>query len=254
MPRAASRRARAPAPCRCGRLPPKRDTRPLRSTNISATAPRWFSHLAAEDLGQVARSLARIGRNPGRRRARHARIAQRQRRASGRRRHPRIGYRAARGRAPVHRPKLIAALTALSEAAARAPLNTRDDQADVVLLAASIVGLAVFARAGRLKALGFDEQELIARLDRRFTSPAEAAVKPRFSATLVSNEHREAMDGRPAAGLSLVRNDDGGRDGGSAVARANRRPDGRPPGPGEVARRHRASRATRPSSIPAAPR
>jgi hypothetical protein len=31
------------------------------------------------------------------------------------------------------------------------------------------VGLTVFARAGRLKALGFDEQELIARLDRRFT-------------------------------------------------------------------------------------
>jgi hypothetical protein len=30
----------------------------------------------------------------------------------------------------------------------------------------------VFARAGRLKALGFDEQELIARLDKRFSGPA----------------------------------------------------------------------------------
>jgi len=65
--------------------------------------------------------------------------------------------------------KLIAALTALSEAAGRTPLKGRDDQADVVLLAAAIAGLATLARAGRLKALGFEEAELLSRLDRRFS-------------------------------------------------------------------------------------
>jgi AcrR family transcriptional regulator len=65
--------------------------------------------------------------------------------------------------------KLIAALTAFSEAAQRAPLRSRDDQVDVLLLAAAVVGLALLARAGRLKALGFDEQELIGRLDQRFS-------------------------------------------------------------------------------------
>jgi hypothetical protein len=47
-------------------------------------------------------------------------------------------------------------------------LNSRDDQADVLLLASSVAGLALLARTGRLRALGFDEQDLIARLDRRF--------------------------------------------------------------------------------------
>ena len=56
--------------------------------------------------------------------------------------------------------KLIAALTALS----RTPARTRDEQADVVLMAAALAGLALFARTGRLKALGLDEQELLARL------------------------------------------------------------------------------------------
>jgi hypothetical protein len=39
-----------------------------------------------------------------------------------------------------------------------------------VLLAAAITGLAALARAGRLKALGFEESELLSRLDRRFSS------------------------------------------------------------------------------------
>lgn len=56
--------------------------------------------------------------------------------------------------------KLIAALTALT----RTPARTRDEQADVVLLAAALAGLALLARTGRLKALGFDEQELLRRL------------------------------------------------------------------------------------------
>jgi hypothetical protein len=38
----------------------------------------------------------------------------------------------------------------------------------VVLVAASLVGLALLARSGRLKALGFLPEEMIARLDGRF--------------------------------------------------------------------------------------
>lgn len=62
--------------------------------------------------------------------------------------------------------KLIAALTAL----ARTPARTREEQADVVLMAAALAGLAVFVRTGRLKALGLKEQEVLARLERRFAS------------------------------------------------------------------------------------
>ena len=67
--------------------------------------------------------------------------------------------------------KLIGALTALAEASGRSR-HTRDEQADVVLLAAAIAGLAMLARSGRLKALGFDEEALLARLDTRFAKPA----------------------------------------------------------------------------------
>jgi AcrR family transcriptional regulator len=63
--------------------------------------------------------------------------------------------------------KLIAALTALAEAAGRPP-KSRAEQADTVLIAATIAGLAMLARSGRLKALGFDEQDLLARLDACF--------------------------------------------------------------------------------------
>jgi len=127
--------------------------------------------LAAEDLGQAARSL----RESGGTQAGAVRAMLESLKSSGAL--PAAVATLESGTAPseaerLFTGKLIAALTALSEAAARAPLNTRDDQADVVLLAASIVGLAVFARAGRLNALGFDEQELIARLDRRFTKGA----------------------------------------------------------------------------------
>jgi hypothetical protein len=38
----------------------------------------------------------------------------------------------------------------------------------VVLMGALLTGLAVLLRAGRLKALGFDAEELLARLDARF--------------------------------------------------------------------------------------
>ncbi|HEY1631768.1 MAG TPA: TetR family transcriptional regulator [Rhizomicrobium sp.] len=59
--------------------------------------------------------------------------------------------------------RLITALKALSDASG-SPVDSREQQADVVLTAASLVGLAVLARSGRLEALGFSTGELIARL------------------------------------------------------------------------------------------
>jgi AcrR family transcriptional regulator len=123
--------------------------------------------LAAEDLGQVVKSL----REAGGTQAGAVRAMLESLKTSGAL--PAAVATLESGSAPpeaerLFTGKLIAALTAFSEAAARAPLNSRDDQADVLLLASSVAGLALLARAGRLKALGFEEQELIGRLDRRF--------------------------------------------------------------------------------------
>lgn len=67
--------------------------------------------------------------------------------------------------------RLIAALKALSDAGGL-PSDSRESQCDVVLVAASLVGLALLARSRRLKALGFAPEEMIARLDRRFRGAA----------------------------------------------------------------------------------
>jgi AcrR family transcriptional regulator len=64
--------------------------------------------------------------------------------------------------------RMIAALRALSEATGR-PSVSREDQADIVLLAAAVTGLAVLARSGRLGALGFSPADMVAALDRRFS-------------------------------------------------------------------------------------
>jgi len=64
--------------------------------------------------------------------------------------------------------RLIAALTALSNATG-APAQNRGEQADVVLLAAALTGIAVLERNGRLQALGFSAAELLSRL-RHFTA------------------------------------------------------------------------------------
>jgi AcrR family transcriptional regulator len=65
--------------------------------------------------------------------------------------------------------RLIAALKALSDASGM-PSDSRESQCDVVLVAASLAGLALLARSGRLEALGFSPDEMIARLDARFGS------------------------------------------------------------------------------------
>jgi AcrR family transcriptional regulator len=64
--------------------------------------------------------------------------------------------------------RLIAALNALSDATGHRA-ESREAQADVLLLAATLTGLAVLARSGRLDALGFSSDELLARLDVRFS-------------------------------------------------------------------------------------
>lgn len=63
--------------------------------------------------------------------------------------------------------RLIAALKALSDASGM-KLEGRQGQCDVVLVAAAVTGLALLARSGRLGALGFAPEEIIARLDARF--------------------------------------------------------------------------------------
>jgi AcrR family transcriptional regulator len=63
--------------------------------------------------------------------------------------------------------RLIAALKALSDASGL-PADSRQSQCDVVLVAASLTGLALLTRSGRLSALGFTPEEILARLDARF--------------------------------------------------------------------------------------
>lgn len=63
--------------------------------------------------------------------------------------------------------RLIAALKALSDVSGL-PLQGRESQCDVVLIASAVAGLALLARSGRLEALGFSPDEMIARLDARF--------------------------------------------------------------------------------------
>lgn len=63
--------------------------------------------------------------------------------------------------------RMIAVLNALADATGR-NATSRDSQVDVVTLAAALTGLAVFARSGRLDALGFGTDEIVARLDARF--------------------------------------------------------------------------------------
>jgi len=63
--------------------------------------------------------------------------------------------------------RMIAALKVLSDATGQ-PANNRDNQCDVVLVAAALAGLTLFSRSGRLDALGFTPEEILKRLGRRF--------------------------------------------------------------------------------------
>ncbi|MBV9571508.1 MAG: TetR family transcriptional regulator [Alphaproteobacteria bacterium] len=61
--------------------------------------------------------------------------------------------------------RMISVLTALS-AAAGAPAHSRESQADVMLAASALAGIAMLARGGRLQALGFSAAEVLSRLNR----------------------------------------------------------------------------------------
>jgi AcrR family transcriptional regulator len=65
--------------------------------------------------------------------------------------------------------RLIAALKTLSDAAGN-PLDSRERQNDAVLVAAALAGVAMLARSGRLHALGFSVDEILARLDQHFAA------------------------------------------------------------------------------------
>ena len=73
--------------------------------------------------------------------------------------------------ARVFNGRLIAALKVLSQAAG-AKADSREGQRDVVLIAATLAGLALLVRSGRLAALGFSAEELLNRLDARFSGGA----------------------------------------------------------------------------------
>jgi AcrR family transcriptional regulator len=64
--------------------------------------------------------------------------------------------------------RMIAALKSLSDAAGNS-LDSRERQSDAVLVAAAVAGVALLARSGRLDALGFSVEEILARLNQRFT-------------------------------------------------------------------------------------
>jgi AcrR family transcriptional regulator len=65
--------------------------------------------------------------------------------------------------------RLIAVLKLLSDATGQ-KADSRDNQCDVVLVAAALAGLALLARSGRLGALGFAPEEILTRLDAHFSS------------------------------------------------------------------------------------
>jgi AcrR family transcriptional regulator len=127
--------------------------------------------LAAEDLSQIARAMRDAGAGQGR--LAHAAAA-----ALDLLRHNET-FAAAQGALPAQsgsseaerlfNGRMIAALKVLADATGQ-KADSRDNQCDVVLVAASLAGLALLARSGRLSALGFTPEEILGRLDAHFSS------------------------------------------------------------------------------------
>ncbi|MBI3675877.1 MAG: TetR family transcriptional regulator [Proteobacteria bacterium] len=132
--------------------------------------------LAAEDLGQVARAMRDAVHNTDGE-GRLAAAAS----AALRILQTAEPIAAAQGALPstagtseaerVFNGRLIAVLTALSDATGHRA-ESRDEQADVVLMASALAGLALLVRSGRLSALGFSSDEVLRRLDARFANRA----------------------------------------------------------------------------------
>ena len=124
--------------------------------------------LAADDLSGLARAMREAGGAGGLAGAASAALAllgDTETFAAASAALPRIGGSGDAER--LFNGRMIAALKALSEAGGL-PSESRENQCDVVLLAASLSGLAMLARSGRLGALGFTSDEILARLDRVF--------------------------------------------------------------------------------------
>lgn len=125
--------------------------------------------LAAEDLGTVARGLRELrAEAPALGRAAAMvvdMLGQSETMAAGAAALPSAGGAGDAER--LFNGRLISALRALSEACGT-PDDNRQGQADVVLIAAALTGVAVLARSGRLQALGFSPKELISALERHF--------------------------------------------------------------------------------------
>jgi AcrR family transcriptional regulator len=64
--------------------------------------------------------------------------------------------------------RMIAALKVLSDISGQSS-DSRDAQCDVLLMGATLSGLALLSRAGRLDVLGFSIDEVLARLESRFS-------------------------------------------------------------------------------------
>lgn len=125
--------------------------------------------LAADDLGVLARALREAGSRSGLAPAANAVLGLLENTETFAAVSSALPAQAGAGEAErIFNGRLIAALRALADAAGL-PQETRADQADVVLVAAVLAGLAVFARTGRLGALGFSPQDIVAALDRHFT-------------------------------------------------------------------------------------
>jgi AcrR family transcriptional regulator len=124
--------------------------------------------LAAEDLSSLARVMRQAGGNGLHQTAAaaldHLRLTETIAAAPGAFPGSAAGSEAER----LFNGRMIGALKALSEAGGM-PNNNRENQCDVVLVAATLTGLALLGRAGRLEALGFTADELTQRIDSRFS-------------------------------------------------------------------------------------
>jgi len=124
--------------------------------------------LAADDLTHLARAMREAGGLKGASTAALSLLGSTETIAAASQALPREGGSGDAER--LFNGRMIAALRALSEASGL-PSDNRESQCDVVLVAAAIAGMALLERSGRLRALGFQADEILARLASRFARP-----------------------------------------------------------------------------------
>jgi AcrR family transcriptional regulator len=123
--------------------------------------------LAADDLGKIAREMQAVSRQKdetaGAQLALSAALALLSNAETLAAATTAMNSRAKCQAARLFNGRLIAALSALS-AATETPAGSREGQADVLLLAATLIGLAALVRSRCLEILGFAPDEMLARL------------------------------------------------------------------------------------------